>query len=200
MSTNASSTTANYGLSQWAEGDRILREDFNHDNAAIDAALHTQAAQTAAAVKAVEEKISLVRLFQTTLTSATASLSIDLSAIDLSQYIELELCVNSVTTSASTENALFSATVSNGSESYDLAIATLYGGYKYYTRSRFADGGALFVRTEGHYIQSSDVILSLGNVYAWRKHTLAEVRTMTLKIAAGKLVAGTSIVLYGRKK
>ena len=31
--------TANYGLSQWEATDRILMEDFNDDNAAIDAAL-----------------------------------------------------------------------------------------------------------------------------------------------------------------
>ena len=31
--------TSNYNLSQWAGEDRILREDFNADNAKIDAAL-----------------------------------------------------------------------------------------------------------------------------------------------------------------
>jgi hypothetical protein len=34
-------TTANYGLNQWEAGDRILREDFNSDNAKTDAALLT---------------------------------------------------------------------------------------------------------------------------------------------------------------
>ena len=35
MSTN---TTPNLGLSQWEAGDPVLREDFNRDNAALDAA------------------------------------------------------------------------------------------------------------------------------------------------------------------
>ena len=31
--------TENYQLNQWDAGDRVLREDFNADNAKIDAAL-----------------------------------------------------------------------------------------------------------------------------------------------------------------
>ena len=34
-----SNQTQNYHLSQWEAGDKVLREDFNADNAAIDAAL-----------------------------------------------------------------------------------------------------------------------------------------------------------------
>ena len=39
--------TANYGLNQWDAGDRILREDFNADNARVDAALAEQGAELA---------------------------------------------------------------------------------------------------------------------------------------------------------
>ena len=41
--------TSNYNLSQWAGEDRILREDFNADNAKIEAALLQHAAALAAA-------------------------------------------------------------------------------------------------------------------------------------------------------
>lgn len=41
--------TSNYNLSQWAGEDRILREDFNADNAKIEAALAQEAAARAAA-------------------------------------------------------------------------------------------------------------------------------------------------------
>ena len=41
--------TSNYNLSQWAGEDRILREDFNADNAKIEAALHNMAQSTALA-------------------------------------------------------------------------------------------------------------------------------------------------------
>lgn len=39
--------TANYSLSQWESTDRILMEDFNADNAKLDAALTAQAAAIA---------------------------------------------------------------------------------------------------------------------------------------------------------
>ena len=35
----ASSQTTNYGLNQWAAEDPVLREEFNHDNAKLDAAI-----------------------------------------------------------------------------------------------------------------------------------------------------------------
>ena len=39
--------TANYGLNQWAAGDRIMREDFNADNTKVDQALGALAATVA---------------------------------------------------------------------------------------------------------------------------------------------------------
>ena len=39
--------TANYGLNQWDAGDRIMREDFNADNAKVDQALGALAATVA---------------------------------------------------------------------------------------------------------------------------------------------------------
>lgn len=40
--------TENYQLTQWEKSDRIQMEDFNRDNAALDAALTAQAAELAA--------------------------------------------------------------------------------------------------------------------------------------------------------
>lgn len=45
--------TANYGLRQWAKTDRIQMEDFNSDNAKIDAALKAHADAIAAAQTAL---------------------------------------------------------------------------------------------------------------------------------------------------
>ena len=47
MSTNH---TRNYNLCQWEASDQVLREDFNADNAKIDAALGSHAAQIAQAL------------------------------------------------------------------------------------------------------------------------------------------------------
>ena len=39
--------TSNYQLNQWEKTDRILMEDFNGDNAKVDAALKAQASDMA---------------------------------------------------------------------------------------------------------------------------------------------------------
>ena len=44
--------TANFQLTQWEKTDRIMMEDFNRDNAAIDAALKSNADKAAAALAA----------------------------------------------------------------------------------------------------------------------------------------------------
>lgn len=44
----ASNQTANYGLSQWERSDQVLMEDFNADNAKIDAAVKSTADAVAA--------------------------------------------------------------------------------------------------------------------------------------------------------
>lgn len=46
--------TANFQLTQWEKTDRIMMEDFNRDNAAIDAALKANADGVAAAAAALE--------------------------------------------------------------------------------------------------------------------------------------------------
>ena len=43
----ASNQTSNYGLNQWAAADKVLREEFNQDNAKIDEALAQKAEQSA---------------------------------------------------------------------------------------------------------------------------------------------------------
>ncbi len=47
-----SNQTPNYSLSQWSRDDRVLMEDFNADNAKIDAALGEHAAALAALTEA----------------------------------------------------------------------------------------------------------------------------------------------------
>lgn len=80
MATNASNTTPHFGLSQWEGSDPIRREDFNADHAAIDAALHAQ-----------EQAMTLVKLFETTVTEDITGITIDLSGVDLSRYMKLTL-------------------------------------------------------------------------------------------------------------
>ena len=55
-----SNQTTNYGLSQWVKSDQVKMEDFNADNAKIDAAIKaeadTRAAETAALNAALNKK------------------------------------------------------------------------------------------------------------------------------------------------
>ena len=91
----ASQQTPNYKLSRWAGTDRIMMEDFNRDNAAIDAALKNSADAVAAETAAREAadtalgKKAGLQLIQT-LTLATGSdyASAEIN-IDWSQWAEV---------------------------------------------------------------------------------------------------------------
>lgn len=91
----ASQQTPNYKLSRWAGTDRIMMEDFNRDNAAIDAALKGNAEAVAAETAAREAtdtalgKKAGLQLIQT-LTLATGSdyASAEIN-IDWSQWAEV---------------------------------------------------------------------------------------------------------------
>ena len=65
--------TSNYQLNQWAESDRILRTDFNSDNAKIEAAL--------------ADKLGKIELIQTvTATSNSTALVMDLTSFAWSDW------------------------------------------------------------------------------------------------------------------
>lgn len=58
-----SNQTTNYQLSQWDKSDQVLMEDFNADNAKLDAALKAEANARATAVNAINATLSgMVRL------------------------------------------------------------------------------------------------------------------------------------------
>ena len=53
--------TTSHELSQWAETDRILRADFNSDNAKIDAALQQNAAALSQATADLQSALETER-------------------------------------------------------------------------------------------------------------------------------------------
>ena len=59
--------TTNYQLNQWAKSDRVMMDDFNADNAKIDAALKANA-DTAAAASAAVALCGNCAIYQTTYT------------------------------------------------------------------------------------------------------------------------------------
>lgn len=70
--------TANYKLSQWEKSDRIQMEDFNGDNAKLEAALKAQAGALAAhgaSLDAMSTHAAALSAHETTLAAHTASLN-----------------------------------------------------------------------------------------------------------------------------
>lgn len=214
MATNASAATPNYGLSQWAEGDRIRREDFNHDNAAIDTALYAQAAQTEAAIHAVEEGVSLVRLFSQTLAADAAEVNIDLSVIDMSRFAALELKLCNLRGSASSSAAL-SMTINGNTASGDYFYGTSSGG----ANTKLALGSLYDGSLAGVWVDMLDSAnyvlcyskgvsgyISSGSLsywnspQSWAKGSIAGIQSMKVSVASGVIRAGACLVLYGWKK
>lgn len=58
----ASNQTKNYGLNQWERTDKVVMEDFNADNAAIDAALGAADARAEALAKSKADQSALAAL------------------------------------------------------------------------------------------------------------------------------------------
>ena len=84
--------TTNYQLCQWDGEDRILRTDFNADNAKIDAAIADNAAAIAAEAEARAAGDFRVRLLDKTLQGGV-TVDVDLSGIDFSPYVRAELYI-----------------------------------------------------------------------------------------------------------
>ena len=73
--------TTNYQLNQWAKSDRVMMDDFNADNAKIDAALKANADAIAAETTARIAGDMLVKLKEITVTSEIAQIVMDFSAV-----------------------------------------------------------------------------------------------------------------------
>lgn len=82
--------TENYGLNQWELADRIRMEDFNGDNEKVDAAL----AGLREEIAAVRGSVLCEKLVDYTTTAAAQQVDIDVSGIDFTQYVRIDLSIN----------------------------------------------------------------------------------------------------------
>ncbi len=89
-----SNFTENYQLSQWSKGDRVKMEDFNADNAKLDAAVKEADQRLDAA-----RRTDLLAVHQWT--PGAKRLDISLTPFDLSRYVELEVRFSRLSASAS---------------------------------------------------------------------------------------------------
>ena len=74
--------TGNYQLNQWEKTDRVLMDDFNADNAKLDAALKANAD----AVTALANRSRFTKLREVNVTVETTPLEISVADIDWSQW------------------------------------------------------------------------------------------------------------------
>jgi len=95
-----SNFTPNYKLNQWEAEDRVLRVDFNADNAKLDAALgalegkkadKTAVAALTARADAQAAGQCMFRLLDHKVPRDTEALDLDLSGLDLGQYALVKL-------------------------------------------------------------------------------------------------------------
>lgn len=113
---SSSNKTAKLGLNQWAASDPVLREDFNADNQALEAAFAASPYET---------------LLEMTTTAAASQVDIDLSGIDWDKYmwVRVYTVLKSTTTSSST------------SYSFKLLLDNRTYDYQYHTTSSSESGG-----------------------------------------------------------
>lgn len=78
----ASNQTSNYGLNQWEAEDRVMREEFNGDNAKVDAALAELAEEVGAKAAQTEVDGVKTQLAAKAAQSALDSLSSTVSVLD----------------------------------------------------------------------------------------------------------------------
>ena len=111
--------TTNYQLNQWDENDYVKREDFNADNAKIDAAL-----------QALAEGAAAKKLGEWTLDAAANQFSVPLTGIAPGEYARLRLFF----------------TGKNCEEEYGLRVNGVTSGYRYsYTSGGSDNSGKAFV-------------------------------------------------------
>lgn len=120
--------TPNYQLNQWDKTDRIQMEDFNADNAKIEAALVQETSARAAELQAIRNLLPIVHLQTITTTSTANKVDIDLSGIDWSAYPFILVRVDGKMSSSS---ASFYVRVNNYSGEYDYYYTTGDGSNSY---------------------------------------------------------------------
>lgn len=118
---SSSNKTTHLRLNQWIASDPIRRTDFNFDNSKLDAAVNARA---------------LVTLAQASLTAGAATLALDLSDLDLTQYVQLQLFLTPVLSSEAavtlqaddTAAVTLGTMAADGSRGLEVHLSLLPGG------------------------------------------------------------------------
>ena len=109
--------TAHYQLSQWDAEDRILREDFNANNAKLEQALAAETEARQVAIAELAQKAGTHLIHSVTLSSATSTLDVSLADVNWSQWNTVRITMIPVQPS----NGTYNVRANNGS--LDLGFA-----------------------------------------------------------------------------
>lgn len=190
----SSGKTANYELNQWTQSDRILMEEFNGDNAKIDAAL-----------KALADSNPYRKIVSVVTQAAAQQIDLNVSGIDFTQYYKIELYVdcpamtsgyslriNGISTQDYTYNLNYGG--GGGSRAYTTQLATIlsrgYGVVIFYPPSAAGQVGCMYMSADGTSYTTGQALSSV---------TWSALRSINI-INDAKLPAGTKITLLGVKK
>lgn len=144
--------TQNYQLSQWVESDRVLMEDFNRDNAKIDAALAAS---------------PIVRVKDITLSEATIQYNFPLHDIQWENYVELILLAKMTSSTTATNPLTVRLDNDAGTSAYYDASMT-YGQSALLTTSLGNGVTSLVIRIPYTYLGFPIQCVSQTGTASWR--------------------------------
>ena len=193
--------TTNYGLTQWEAADRILMENFNTDNAKVDAAL--AAHDTALAAKADADALRYVKICEKVTESAAAAVDLIVSDVDFSQYLKVELFVRipgmsktvNIRVNALSDGYCYGATSGGGSGSANTTsvLASFqdkgYGVLLFYPPNPQANVGCVTITSNGSSSFSGEQRIA---PVTWENLT-----SFNFYIYQDSIPAGSRFALYG---
>ena len=199
--------TTNYQLNQWAKSDRVMMDDFNADNATLDAALKANADAIAAETTARVAGDVLVKLKEITVTSEIAQIDMDFSDIDLRSFSKLIIrpalaCTDNVDYRlrfGSGEGTIFRHYVNREFANYDYAAGLGPTGREYAEVELCPGDGCYYITTRKLTSTGGTVTVCTTNASNFGEtgpNSLSLYKTSS----AQYFTAGSSVTLYGVKK
>jgi len=202
--------TTNHQLNQWDKTDRIQMEDFNADNAKIDAALAAEAAAREAAVateasarEAGDAAVPLVKVADVTLQAAASQFDVPVGTITAEEYTCL--FIRPLLDFGSTNS--YCTVRCNNTTGYRMAGNSKdYGGQAYSNRYAGNDTALeIFLNANGVYMFSRSMTYQ-GNSDTFcaqvTDNSVAEngIQTLNFILSEDTFNAGSRVIVYGLKK
>ena len=183
--------TENYHLNQWDATDRVLMEDFNADNEKIDTAIAA---------------IPYVKIKELTLSAAATTASLDVSDVDFSQYMKIELFVHApqssgaITVQVNNLTSGYSALSVDGNGS---GLGTALSAQYLATFYKYGYGVLLFYTPNpGGKVGCVNITAtesSFSGCQYFAPCTWSQLKNFNFKITGASFPAGSSFVLCGVK-